>query len=158
MSSPAIRIRNFSHVCVGVSDLERSLAFYRDVLGLETIFDVELSGPGLEAVTGQGGAVGRMVGCRVPGSGVSIELICLARPREAARGRPGPFGYTNVSLSVDDLDAAFAALEARGVQRLRKPVEVGGVRIFFVADPDGTPIEIIEFPRGATTSAEHNRR
>ena len=69
MSSPAIRIRNFSHVCVGVSDLERSLAFYRDVLGLETIFDVELSGAGLEAVTGQGGAVGRMVGCRVPGSG-----------------------------------------------------------------------------------------
>ena len=158
MSSPAIRIRNFSHVCVGVSDIERSLAFYRDVLGLETIFDVELSGPGLEAVTGQGGAVGRMVGCRVPGSTVSIELICFARPRDPARARAGPFGYTNVSLSVDDLDAAWTALEARGVAPLQKPVAVGGVRMFFVADPDGTPIEIIEFPRGATTSAEHNRR
>lgn len=154
---PALRIRNFSHVCIGVSDIERSLAFYRDALGLEEIFDVELAGPGLEAVTGRGGAAGRMVGCRVPGSDVSIELICFAGRREARPGRPGPFGYSNVSLSVDDLDAAFAALVERGIAA-QKPVEVGGVRMFFVADPDGTPIEIIEFPRGATTSAEHNRR
>jgi glyoxylase I family protein len=158
VGAPPIRIRNFSHVCVGVSDLERSLAFYRDVLGLETIFDVELSGPGLEAVTGQGGAAGRMVGCRVPGSGVAIELICFAHRREAKPGRAGPFGYSNVSLSVDDLDAAWSTLAARGVTPLQEPVLVGGVRMFFVADPDGTPIEIIEFPHGATTSAEHNRK
>jgi catechol 2,3-dioxygenase-like lactoylglutathione lyase family enzyme len=32
---------------------------------------------------------------------------------------------------------------------LQRPVGVGGVRMFFVADPDGTPIELIEFPGGA---------
>ena len=39
---------------------------------------------------------------------------------------------------------------------LQKPVDVGGVRMFFLADPDGTSIELIEFPRGATTSAAFN--
>ena len=158
MPAPAIRVRNFSHVCVNVSDVERSLAFYRDLLGLETIFDVELAGPGLEAVAGERGAAGRMVGCRVPGGGgVTIELLCFAG-REAKRGRPGALGYSNVALSVDDLDAAWAALEARGARPLQRPVEVGGVRMFFLVDPDGTPIEIIEFPRGATSSAEHHGR
>lgn len=148
-------IRGFSHVCVSVSDLERSLAFYRDGLGLRVIFDVELAGPGMESVTGEAGAHGRMVGCLVPG-GVTLELLWFAH-----RAGTGPLprrgtGYTNVSLAVGDLDAAFAALEARGVRPLQRPVEVGGVRMFFVADPDGTPIELIEFPGGALSSAEHN--
>jgi glyoxylase I family protein len=167
MTAPSLEIRGFSHVCVGVSDLERSLAFYRDGLGLRVIFDVELAGPGMESVTGEAGARGRMVGCLVPG-GVTIELLGFAhRARPAPRPRPATghtnvspsrpaTGYTNVSLSVSDLDAAYAALEARGVRPLQRPVEVGGVRMFFVADPDGTPIEIIEFPGGALSSAEHN--
>jgi glyoxylase I family protein len=137
--------------------MERALAFYRDLLGLETIFDVELAGPGLDAVSGQRGAAGRMVGCLVPG-GATLELLCFAGSAGAARGRPPAFGYSNVALSVDDLDAAWAALEARGARPLQRPVEVGGVRMFFLADPDGTPIEIIEFPRGATSSAQHHGR
>jgi glyoxylase I family protein len=155
MSAPALEIRGFSHVCVSVSDLERSLAFYRDGLGLRVIFDVELAGPGMQAVTGEAGARGRMVGCLVPG-GVTLELLWFAH-RAGAAPQPRPAtGYTNDSLSVSDLDAAYAALEARGVRPLQRPVAVGGVRMFFVADPDGTAIEIIEFPGGARSSAEHN--
>lgn len=157
MTEPAIRVRNFSHVCVSVSDIERSLTFYRDLLGLETIFDLALSGDGMAAATGEAGAHGRMVGCKVPGSGVTIELLCFGHARRGGDpGAPRPTGYTNVSLSVADLDAAYDALVARGTTPLQKPFAVGGVRMFFVADPDGTPIEIIEFPAGASTSAEHN--
>jgi hypothetical protein len=36
-------------------------------------------------------------------------------------------------------------------------VALGGVRMFFVGDPDGTPLELIEFPNGALSSADHNR-
>ena len=46
---------------------------------------------------------------------------------------------------MGDLSAAWAALDARGA-RPKPPVEVGGVRMFFLADPDGTPIELIDFP------------
>jgi glyoxylase I family protein len=96
-----------------------------------------------------------MVGCLVPG-GVTIELLWFAHRAEAGPQARRATGYTNISLAVADLDAAYAALEARGVRPLQRPVEVGGVRMFFVADPDGTPIELIEFPGGALSSAQHN--
>jgi len=151
-----LRVCNFSHVCIAVSDAERSLAFYRDVLGLPVIFDLELAGTGMEAATGEAGARGRMIGLRAPGpGGVTIELLALGHTREPGSGRPET-GYTNISLSVDDLDAAYDDLVASGVSPLQRPFGVGGVRMFFVADPDGTPIEVIEFPGSATTSAEHN--
>jgi glyoxylase I family protein len=156
MAAPTLDVRAFSHVCVNVSDMERSLPFYRDVLGLRVIFDVELAGPGLESVTGEGGARGRMVGCLVPGSRVTIELLSFGHRPPAARSARGGAGYANVALTVGDLAGARAALEARGA-RPAPPVDVGGVRMFFVADPDGTPIELVEFPGGALSSAEHNR-
>jgi glyoxylase I family protein len=155
--APELELRGFSHVCINVSDMERSLAFYRDVLGLRVIFDIELAGPQLEAVTGEAGARGRMVGCLVPGSRVTLELLAYGHRQPAARRRsaPGP-GYVNVALTVPDLAAARAALEARGARPL-PPVELAGVRMFFVVDPDGTPLELIEFPGGALSSADHNR-
>ena len=152
-----LALRDFSHITLRVSDLERALAFYRDGLGLRPIFDVRLDGPGLEAVTGAKGATGRMVGLLAPGRGkVCIELLGFEHPKSERAPQGRYTGYANVSLSVDDLDAAYAACLARGLRPLQKPVEVGGVRMFFLADPDGTPIELIQFPRGATTSAAFN--
>jgi hypothetical protein len=90
----------------------------------------------------------------VPGAGrVSIELLGFEPPK-SERPPQGRFtGYSNISLSVDDLDAAHEACAARGLRPLQKPVDVGACGMFFLADPDGTAIELIEFPRGATTSA-----
>jgi glyoxylase I family protein len=157
MAAPTLDVRGFSHVCINVSNMERSLAFYRDVLGLRVIFDVELAGEGMEAATGERGARGRMVGCLVPGSRVTLELLGFAhRPDAPPKGAPVGLGYANVALTVPDLAAARAALAARGA-RPGPPLEVGGVRMFFVRDPDGTALELIEFPGGALSSAEHNR-
>ena len=41
-----------------------------------------------------------------------------------------------------------------GFRPAQEPVDIGGVRMFFVHDPDGTPIEIIEYPNGERDSAE----
>ena len=153
----ALSFRDFSHVTVRVSDMERALAFYREGLGLRAIFDVRLEGAGLEAVTGTQAASGRMVGLVVPGAGqVCIELLGFEHPRSEPPPRGRFTGYSNIALSVDDLEAAYAECLARGLRPLQKPVEVGGVKMFFLADPDGTPIELIQFPRGATTSAAFN--
>jgi glyoxylase I family protein len=152
-----LRLRDFSHITLRVSEMERALVFYRDGLGLREIFDVRLDGAGLDAVTGTPGSRGRMVGLLVPGAGkVCIELLGFEHPASAPPPRGRYTGYSNISLSVDDLDAAYEACVARGLRPLQRPVEVGGVRMFFLADPDGTPIELIQFPRGATTSAAFN--
>ena len=155
----ALQVCAFSHVTIRVTDLERSIPFYRNVLGLEQVFDLDLSGSGLDEVTGGSGMAGRMVGFLVPGNGVMVELICFSG-RKMRRDLGGDrLGYGNLSLGVDDLDAAYQNLLDLGVQPEQKPVEVGGVRMFFVADPDGTRIEIIDFPgEGVVTSAGFHGR
>jgi glyoxylase I family protein len=145
-------LKGFSHVCVRVSEMERSLAFYRGTLGFDTVFDVELDGPSLEQVTGEPGAHGRMVGGVLGGTTVELlEISSSAVPPERPE-RP-VLGYTNISFSVEDLDAAHQQLAGAGADP-GPPVDIGGVRMFFIIDPDGTPIEIIEYPNGATTSTE----
>jgi glyoxylase I family protein len=145
-------ILSFSHVCIGVGDVDRSLDFYRRVLGMDVVFDVELEGESLETVTGGAGSKGRMVGGLV--GGVMLELLSFGPGRAPERPSDGtPLGYTNISVSVPDLDAAH-----RQVIELDAPpgpiVEIAGVRMFFVADPDGTAIEVIEYPNGGRTSLD----
>jgi glyoxylase I family protein len=154
--STRLKVKGFSHVCIRVSTMERALGFYRDMLGFDVVFDVELSGPSLEQVTGEASARGRMVGGLV--GGTSIELLEITSQARPARPRSGPaLGYTNISLAVDDLEAARGAVAAAGADP-EPVVDIGGVRMFFVRDPDGTPIEIIQYPNGATSSVDLWRR
>lgn len=145
-----LAVQAFSHLCIGVSDLERSLDFYRRLLGFDVVFDVTLEGASLEAVTGTSGAKGRMVGGLV--GGAMIELLALGSTEQPAAGPH--VGYTNMSFSVRDLDAAHRRVLELGFGAAQEPVEIGGVRMFFVTDPDGTPIELVEYPNGERTSAE----
>lgn len=145
-----LEIATFSHVCIGVSDMERSLAFYRSVLGMDVVWDVALEGASMESVTGRDGAKGRMVGGLI--GGAVIELLALGDEGGARRGPS--IGYTNISFRVDDLDAAYERVQALGQRPQQEPVAISGVRMFFVADPDGTPIELIELPAGLTSPVD----
>ena len=74
-----IPVTNFSHVCIGVTDIERSLAWYQEHLGFDVLFDVELGGPSMESVTGDTGAAGRMVGGLVGGASLdATEFLAIA--------------------------------------------------------------------------------
>jgi glyoxylase I family protein len=149
MSEPKpIAIANFSHLCVGVSDIERSLTFYTEVLGMDVVFDVELDAAGLDAVTGMTDGKGRMIGGLI--GGTMIELLSLGDIPTVPEG--AHLGYTNMSFRVDDLDAARAALQRHPGVRVTAPVEVAGLRMLFVYDPDATPIELIELPKGVKTT------
>jgi glyoxylase I family protein len=152
MSPKPIDLLGFSHICIAVSDAEASLRFYRDVLGLEVFFDIELGGPPMEAVTGEVGARGRMIGGML--GGTAVELLELAHRGLEKQQTDVKLGYTNISLSVRDIDATLAAITAAGVQPEQQPVDIGGVRMFFVRDPDGTPVEFVSYPNGERTSAE----
>ncbi|OBI18505.1 extradiol dioxygenase [Mycobacterium sp. E2327] len=146
-----IAVQNFSHICIGVSDIEASLAFYTAVLGMDVVFDVELAGAGLESVTGGAAQQGRMVGGLI--GAAMVELLSLG----AVPGSPsGPhLGYTNMSFRVDDLDAAYDTVRRQHPDvRAEPPVDIGGVRMFFIHDPDGTPVELLELPGGASSTVQ----
>jgi catechol 2,3-dioxygenase-like lactoylglutathione lyase family enzyme len=142
---PGLDLR-FSHVVIAVTDVDRALAFYRDVLGMDVVFDRVLSGQPFG-----GRAVGGLLG------GISIELLRLDSGREKPAVGAGSVGVQLLSLSVPDLDATYQLLSAAVGSAAMEPFDVDGVRMFFVTDPDGTVLEFVEFPGSARTPAELHR-
>ena len=102
-----------------VSDVERSIAFYRDAVGFDLDHDVS-PGNGL-----------RVVQLTPPGSACSVVFGVGIDD-----GSVAPGSVRNLHLVVDDVDAARAALAERGVE-LSDVVDMGGVRYVFFSDPDG---------------------
>ena len=146
-----IAVQNFSHICIGVSDIQASVAFYTEVLGMDIVFDVELDGAGLESVTGGAAQQGRMVGGLI--GAAMVELLSLGAVPDIPSGPH--LGYTNMSFRVDDLDATYDTVRRHHPDvRAEPPVDIGGVRMFFVYDPDSTPIELLELPGGATSTVQ----
>jgi catechol 2,3-dioxygenase-like lactoylglutathione lyase family enzyme len=148
---------SFCHLVVGVTDMDRALAFYRDMLGMEVVFETLISGEPFDAVLHatrkqEGRVVGGLLG------GLMVELLSPgANPPAEKPSRRGITGIHNVSLSVPDLDDAHRRISEAGYTPEQEPFEIGGVRMFFVKDPDGTPVEFIELPGGVRSTYEMHR-
>lgn len=148
---------SFCHLVIGVTDMDRALAFYRDALGMDVVFETLISGEPFDAVLHakrkqEGRVVGGLLG------GLMVELLSLgANPGAEHSARRAVTGIHNVSLSVRDLDDTHRRLGAAGYTPDQDPFEIGGVRMFFVKDPDGTPVEFIELPNGARSTYEMHR-
>jgi catechol 2,3-dioxygenase-like lactoylglutathione lyase family enzyme len=109
------------HVSLNVSDTERALAFYRDVLGMRQLPRPEL---------GIGGA------WLDAGAGRQVHLIEAEVPPDAGQ---------HVAFRVDSIDDAVAALRSAGVD-VGDPRLVGdtGILQTFVSDPDGNRLEFTQ--------------
>jgi catechol 2,3-dioxygenase-like lactoylglutathione lyase family enzyme len=146
--------RTIHHTGFTVADLARSLSFYRDLLGLETVAEQEKEGGYLGAIVGHPDAHVRMAHLRVPGGGHVVELFEYLTP---AGDRPGPLDPADVGTShlcfvVDDLPALYDQLQAAGVDSFfSPPVEVDtginrGGWALYLRDPDGIPVELFQPP------------
>lgn len=141
-------IRRFSHVGICVSDLERSLAFYRDVLGFREVRRMDVAGEAPETLLGLHDVDLRVV--FLERDGTRIELLHYLAPGHRGSGEPRPMnalGLTHLSLRVDDLGATIAALEHAGVRALHATRTWDGelaTGAIFVVDPDGTRIELVQ--------------
>ena len=159
MSEPASVLHDvsFCHLVVGVTDMDRALAFYRDVIGMEVVFETLISGERFDkALHTSRKQEGRVVGGLL--GGLMIELLSLGgKQPEHKLPRRGIIGAQNVSLSVTDLDDTHRRITDAGYIPDQEPFEIGGVRMFFVKDPDGTPVEFIELPDGARSTYEMHR-
>ena len=123
----------YVHTCYRVLDLDKSIEFYRDKLGLELVRKTPIGDDATNAFFG------------VPGDPEPRLELTLNHDQEQ------PYelgdGYSHVAFAVEDLDALSDKLEEAGdVDFESKPHAMGGgsTRLFFVKDPDGYRIEFIE--------------
>jgi len=120
-------IKGLGHVCFGVADLERSVAFYRDKLGFKCAYDFV-------------DANGRQIGqCLHIGGRSFIELFRSSLPAPAEQG------HRHVCFEVDDIEAAAAELKRRGVEVTK--INRGSDRSYnvWLADPDGNRLELQQY-------------
>jgi catechol 2,3-dioxygenase-like lactoylglutathione lyase family enzyme len=146
--SPVIGLGNFSHI---VADMDRSVAFYRDGLGLELSqplrpFDAN------ETIMRLGNIMGaqtRYTALKIPGSAMAVELIEYKNiDRQPVRPRFQDPGTGTLSVGVRDVDNTLAKLKQHGGRVITvsgAPAEIGGrSRIVFLQDPDGFIVELAQ--------------
>ena len=158
----SFEITGADHTGITVSNLERSLAFWRDVLGFEFSHTAHQSGELAEEITGVPGAEIKLAVVKTL-SGHKIELLeYLAPPnRKRANVRPCDIGHVHVALLVDNLDAILNKIAASGWRAPGKPqtLQSGpntGKRVVYARDPDGTTIEFMQVAsEGGTRSPLH---
>ncbi len=149
----AFRVTGTNHTSFTVSNLDRTLAFFRDCLGFEVTSKAPRSPELVSRITGVPGAEVMIAFVRGPGH--TVELIEYRAPVERGRVFPRPCdtGFAHVAFNVDDVDAAVAAAAGFGVTPIAPPVAIDqgpnrGRKVVYVRDPDGITIEFIEAPQG----------
>jgi len=147
----AFRIIAADHTGITVSNVERSLEFWRDVLGFELSHRAHQKGELAEQITGVAGAEILIAVVKAPGH--KIELLEYRAPEDRKRldARPCDVGAVHVALVVDELDPILERIAASGWKAAGKPqtLTVGpnaGKRVIYVRDPDGTTIELMQMP------------
>jgi catechol 2,3-dioxygenase-like lactoylglutathione lyase family enzyme len=141
-----------------VSDMDRSVAFYSDVLAFKPVSDVEVDGPEYDELWGIFGVRARVV--RMQLGEQQLELIEFLAPPDL-RAIPAP-SYSNdlwfqhFAIVVRDMDAAWAQLRKHHVRQISpRPQTIpisnpaaAGIKAIKFRDPDGHNLELLWFPEG----------
>jgi len=148
----SFRIIAADHTGITVSNLERSLEFWQNVLGFEFSHRAHQTGEMASEITGVAGAEIKLAVVKTPG-GHKIELLEYLAPadRKHVDLRPCDVGSVHLALLVDDLDAILQKIAASGwkvagTPQILKSGPNAGKRVVYVRDPDGTTIEFMQPP------------
>ncbi len=137
-----------SHLILHCGDTDATIDFWCAGLGGQLEQDEELASPALDAIFGREGVRIRDTFIRIGGVRIhTIETLDEKRTRAQLGPLEKPLGLSGLSFRVPDLDEAHARATAEG----RNPTEIYAfseleepVRMFFLEDPDGLRVEMIE--------------
>ena len=153
------KIGGFSHLTMGVSNMEKSIEFFKRVIGFDVVeLDTEETPSGLEPVTG--GQTCRWVTLRqskAPQSPLPVEagMVVLVEAR-GYEGKPiyegrrwGDVGIMEMAVEVVDIESTYKSLVERGAEPYNPPMDVdmgmGSKGTFaYIKDPDGNSFEMVE--------------
>jgi catechol 2,3-dioxygenase-like lactoylglutathione lyase family enzyme len=145
------------HVALAVSDIERSIAFYRDILGLRVTLDIPLRSSALERLLRlRPGTTGRSAimqqGLSLVGEVELVQFTPAPSTPTPAKGAGG-LGAFLLSFAVrgEELADVYQRLLAKGIACYSEPQVIelegyGAIRAVIFEDPDGQLIELVQLP------------
>ena len=147
-----MEVQWMNHTGFVVSDMERSLTFYRDLLGLQVERDQILEGEFISEVVGYPDARLHIVYLGMGDLRHSVELIQYLNPPGDAAALPQrhQVGASHLGVIVDDVDAFYRELSAEGVTFVNppaarpNPVYPAASKGCYMQDPDGNWLELLE--------------
>ncbi len=159
-----IGVQDVPAIGMTVSDMDRSIAFYRDVLTFRVESDIEVAGDAFEHLSGVFGARARIVRLRLADEIIELTEYLAPRGRVIPQdARSNDRDFQHIAIIVRDMDSAYARLRAArvehastGPQRLPDSnPNAGGIKAFYFKDPDRHVVEVLEFPRGKGDTKWH---
>jgi len=141
----------FNHTAFVVRDLDRTIGFFKDLIGLELLSRAPREPKLIEDMTGLSAADLEIA--YLHGFGHSIELIHYKAPANRGGGLPRIYqdGAGHLAIDVDDAEAAVAAAEEFGLHRVGEIITIdqgpnAGRKVVYLQSDDGLSIEFIETP------------
>ncbi len=150
-------ISTIDHINLVVSNLERSVRFYTELLGFKEVRRAHLEGEWIESIIELKGVRANVVYIVAPAGEPRLELLCFDSPKgEAipANSIANTIGIRHIALRVKDIHATAKRLKEAGVQVIGKTVEVptsvvthdaGHKILCYFLDPDGILLELAEY-------------
>jgi len=146
-------IRGIHHAAISTGNLDRALAFYRDLLGFCVVTDI--SWPAgteiIDRILGLRNSAGRVATLRA--GNAFIELFEFASPTPQVGDSQRPVcnhGITHICLDVNDIDAEYERLRSAGMRFHCPPqrfdTEFGEAKATYGRDPDGNVVELQQLP------------
>lgn len=146
------------HTAFTVSDLDRSIAFYRDLLGFELVHQQQQSNEYTRKFVGYPDADIKIAMLKIPGydSGISGHLIelnqYLAPQGQKADVQTCNTGAAHLALVVDDMKETYEFLAAKGVRFKSEPVAITAGRnkggfCCYMSDLDDITLELVQPPK-----------
>ena len=145
-------INVMDHVSVTVSNMERSLVFYRDLLGLKEVERHHLEGETISKMAGKPAVVMEVVRLEAPETpGIKLDLQQYLVPEGGvSNAKLGDVSHSHICYGVPDVWETYHDLSAKGVRFVSEPVsfdlEWGVVHVVFFEDPDGYVLELMQVP------------
>ena len=136
-------LKEVHHTGLSVSDMEKSLGLYRDILGMEVEWDATIENiPEFGTIIGLPGVHERIVMLRL--NNCRIELFQFFHPKgKKTERRQCDLGYMHVAFVVDELDELCQRLEEMEIEFYSKAEDLGPYNVIFFKGFDGETIELM---------------
>ena len=142
-------IREVRHIGIVVSDMEESIKFYHDLLGLEIVREMNEQGEYIDNMLSLDNVKVHTVKLSAAEGNTLIELLDFKSHQDNQHRNFYAIGTSHVAFTVNDIEELYKTLSKNNIKFNAPPQKSpdGRVKVTFCNDPDGTPVELVEILR-----------